>query len=112
MSFLDILLINESDASNAPKELFYLLIMDVLSDLYTKYLPSHLLFYTDYQDFQVLMLNNSPELLLALNDYFDTYFGKTAVNLLPSAVFDVFNDSMVSNFSQFIEYVTLFIVFF
>jgi hypothetical protein len=37
--------------------------------IYTNFFPLQLLFFTDYQDFLMLIFQNSPELSLAIVDY-------------------------------------------
>jgi len=44
-----------------------------MSFITTTFLPLQFLFYTDYQDFMVLVLHHSPELSMALVDYVNTY---------------------------------------
>ena len=56
MSFLDILLFTESDSFNSSREFFDFVMWDTLSYLSTNFFFSQSLYYTDYQDFFVVIL--------------------------------------------------------
>lgn len=73
MSFLDILLFSESDSYNASRELFDFVMWDHLSYINNNVIFSQFLFYTNNQDFIVVLLHNAPELMIALNDFFNSY---------------------------------------
>jgi hypothetical protein len=66
LSFLDILFLSESNLNNSSRELFDYVMWDLISFLYNSFLPTQLLFFTDYQDFIVLILHHSPELKKAI----------------------------------------------
>lgn len=53
----------------------------------------------------------SPELILGLSDYVDSYWFKAAVNYTPAIVFDLFQDSMNASLTEFTEYLILFVFF-
>jgi len=63
----------ESDKVNHSRELYDLFIWDLTSLIYNKFVPFQFLFYTDYQDFISLVLYYSPELMVAVTDYINTY---------------------------------------
>jgi len=111
MSFIDVMFFQESDSANFSKELFDLMMWDNLTSIYNTFLSLQMIFYTDYQDFMVLILHHSPELSLALVDYVNTYWLNSTLSSTPSAVFDVFSDSMNSSLSEFIEYFVAFFAF-
>ena len=111
MSFIDVMFFQESDSQNFSKELFDLMMWDNLTSIYNTFLSLQMIFYTDYQDFMVLILHHSPELSLALVDYVNTYWLNSTLSSTPSAVFDVFSDSMNSSLSEFIEYFVAFFAF-
>lgn len=111
MSFIDVMFFQESDSSNFSKELFDLMMWDNLTSIYNTFLSLQMIFYTDYQDFMILVLHHSPELSLALVDYVNTYWLNSTINSTPSAVFDVFSDSLNSSLSEFVEYFVAFFVF-
>jgi hypothetical protein len=69
MSFLDVLLLSETDSNFFSRELFDFVMWDNLYYLSNTFFFSQVLYYTDYQDFFVVVLYHSPELTLALNDF-------------------------------------------
>lgn len=111
LSFLDILLISETNKSFFSKELFDLFIWDISTNLYNQFFPIQFLFYTDYQDFISIVLYYSPELIFAVSDFVDSYWFKTALNVTPSSIFDIFQDSINSSLTELVEYFFLFFVF-
>lgn len=112
LSVLDIMLITESTKQFYVKELFTVFIWDLLTLIYNKFLILQFLFYTDYQDYLILLLHYSPELILALNDYINIYWIQSTLNYSTAAVFDLFNDSVNSSISEFMEYFSLIFFFF
>lgn len=111
LSFLDVMFLLESNKSNYSRELYDLFIWDMTSTVYNKFLPLQFLFYTDYQDFLVVLLYYSPELILALTDYINSYWLNSALNYSPAAVFDLFNDSLNTAVAEFVEYIIAFFAF-
>jgi len=111
MSFLDIIFFNETDTLNSPKELYEILMWDNLSFIHNTFLSLQMFFYTDYQDFLVLVLHHSPELSLALLDYVNYYWLNSTINSTPYAVFDIFSDSLTLAVSEFLEYFVAFFSF-
>lgn len=111
LSFLDIIFMFETNKTLYSKELYDYLMWDLASTISTKFLPAQFLFYTDYQDFISLMLHYSPELLMAFTDYYETYWSNFSMNYTPSAVYDIFNDSLNTAISEFIENILLFFIF-
>ena len=112
ISFLDVMLLKTIDKSSFSKELYDLFIWDLTSLFYNKFLPLQFLFYTDYQDFLVILLYYSPELVIALTDYINLYWINNTLYSTPAAVFDLFNDSLNSSISEFMEYFILFFFLF
>lgn len=111
MSFLDVMFFNETESKEFSNELFTLFMFDNVSFIYNTFLNLQVLFYTDYQDYLTILLHHSPELSLALTDYVQTYWANSTMNYTPSAVFDVFNDSLNSSLSEFLEYFVGFFAF-
>lgn len=111
LSFLDIVFLLESNKNTFTKELYDLFIWDVATSFSNKFLPLQFLFYTDYQDFIVVLMYYSPELILVLNDYINTYWVNSTLSYTPSAVYDLFHDSINSSISEFVEYIILFFMF-
>lgn len=111
LSFLDIMFLIETNKSTYSREFYDLFIWDLTSIIYNKFLPLQFLFYTDYQDFLVILLYYSPELTLALSDFINVYWSQNIVNYTPAIVFDIFNDSLNTAISEFFEYLILFASF-
>ena len=74
LSFLDVMFLIETNKNTYSRELYDLFIWDLTSTVYNKFLPLQFLFYTDYQDFMVILLYYSPELMLALTDYVNIFW--------------------------------------
>lgn len=111
ISFLDIMFLSETNKIGYPRELYNLFMWDLTSSVYNKFLPFQFLFYTDYQDFLMLVLHYSPELMIAVTDYLNTYWFNSVLFYTPAAVFDLFSDSLNSAISEFVEYFILFFTF-
>lgn len=111
LSFLDVVFLLESNKNTFTKELYDLFIWDIATSFSNKFLPLQFLFYTDYQDFVVVLMYYSPELILVLNDYVNTYWVNSTLSYTPSAVYDLFHDSINSSISEFVEYIILFFMF-
>lgn len=111
LSFLDLIFIIETDKTSYTRELYDLFIWDLTSIISNKFLPLQFLFYTDYQDFMVILLYYSPELLIALTEYVNSYWLNAAFNYTPAIVFDLFSDSLNTAISEFVEYLILFFFF-
>ena len=111
LSFLDILFLTESNQTDDSREFFELLMWDLASFLHNSFLPSQLLFYTDYQDFMTIVLHHSPELTLAILDFINHTWLGSVIGVTVSAVFDTFNDSLASSLSEFLEYFIAFFIF-
>jgi len=73
VSFLDTLFSVESNTATASRELFDLIMWDHLSAISTNFFFAQFLFYTDYQDFFVVVLHHSPELMMAVEDFLNSY---------------------------------------
>jgi len=112
LSFLDLIFILETNKTIYSREFYDLFMWDVTSIIQNKFLSLQFLFYTDYQDFLVIILHYSPELSLALLDYINIYWTNSISHYTPSIVFDLFNDSLNATFSEFTEYLILFFFFF
>lgn len=111
LSFVDLIFLNEINKNGQSRELYDLFVWDLTSIVYNKFFPLQFLFYTDYQDLIINFLYYSPELLLVLTDYINFYWSNNVVSYAPSVVFDIFNDSLNTAISEFIEYIILFFSF-
>ena len=112
LSFLDVIFVTESNKQIFTKELFNFFIWDLINSIYIKFLPLQIIFYTDYQDYLTILLYYSPELILALNDYINSYWINNVLNYLPAAGFDLFSDTANLAISEFMEYFILIFFFF
>lgn len=111
ISFLDLLFSNIEISQYSTQHLFLFFVYDLNTFVNNNFLLTQTLFFTDYQDFFILLLYHSPELVFAINDYFLLYFTTNLVNQTPSIVFDTYSDSLNITFSEFLEYFLLFCVF-
>jgi hypothetical protein len=84
---------------------------DLLSCLSTNFFFSQALYYTDSQDFFVLLLYHSPELATAISDFLESYWFSKVMSWFPTAAFDSFSDFMKSHLDELIKYSFLFLVF-
>lgn len=78
----------------------------------TKFLTLQFFFYSDYQDFLLISLYYSPELILAFNEFFNSYWNSNVLYYTPSAVFDLFSDNLNSVIGEFLENIFLFFFLF
>ena len=110
-SFLDTMLLNEFDSSTFSRQLFDFHMWDIGTGIQNSSLLTQFFFYTDYQDFMVSILHHSPELTAGLEQFVNSYWVNAAVNSVPSAVFDVFSDTLPSFLSEFLDYFVAFFFF-
>lgn len=106
-STIDLLFSNNS----VHKELFDFYLWDISTFIYIIFPSLQLLFFSDYQDFNLTLLYYSPELVIALYSYIDTFFLNNKVFNSPVVFFDNFSDLLNLCLSEFIEYFILFFLF-
>lgn len=111
LSFLDLFFSKDSSRLDRSKELFELLMWDLALFLDRNILPSQFFFYTDHQDFMVIILNHQPELSLAILSLKELYWYNFLINLIPSSFFDLFTDPLSSSLSEALDYFIVFIFF-
>lgn len=73
--------------------------------------PFQFIFYTNYQDFCLIVLHHSPELVLALTDFITVYCNSNVLSFTVAAVSTVFNDSIVLGVLKLINFITLLCVY-
>lgn len=100
LSQMDTILIMSNNYSSTFKTLFLSFIMDMNVEFFNLYLPYISLFNSNYQDIYSVVNLLSPELMLAFNDYFSSYFFSASVNFLPSSVFDSYVNNLNYSFSE------------
>jgi len=110
-SFLDMLLIFETDKKFKTKEFYNFFIWDLIYIIYNKLFFLQFLFFSDYQDFITIILYYSPELILSLIDYMNVYWINNTINNNTSVVYDLFSDNLNSSISEFVEYFILFVFY-
>ena len=101
LSFLDIILMFESDKSLETREFYDMYIWDITTKFTTRFLPLQFFFYTDNQDFIAMTLQYHPELVKAVDDFITFFWTNGVSHFAPSAVFDLFSDSNLSTLSYF-----------
>lgn len=111
ISFFDVILLQEADTTARDLELFELMMWDFSSHISNTFLPVQVIFYTDYQNFPALLLQSSPELMLALNEYVDTYWTDGVARYVPSVVFDYINEQNLTRLSDGLDVLVLFVPF-
>jgi hypothetical protein len=109
LSQMDTILIMSNNYSSTFKTLFLSFVMDMNIEFFNLYLPYISLFNSNYQDIYSVVNLLSPELMLAFNDYFSSYFFSASVNFTPSSVFDSYVNNLNYSFSEGV--VTFFMFF-
>jgi hypothetical protein len=105
-------LILEVDADALPRLLFLCSMHDdaLMTSATNFMLPT--LFHSDYQDITATGLYYAPELTIATKDYSAIHFANASASVAPSSVFDTYQDSTTASNSEFVEYFTMFALFF
>ena len=119
LSYLDIIILKTNSWNFNVQTLYFSFLNDIYLDFFNLYLPLISLMGSNYQDFFTLIAIISPELNIAISDYFYEVFFFNNVNLLPAAVFDSFTNNLnyFSNdgfviFIMFFLYVWFIVYFF
>lgn len=91
--------------------LYHSLLNDVVTGILNYSLSSLPSFQSDYQDMFSNILLLSPELVLALNEFVDTFYLQKTVNMTPTAVFDSFNNVLNFYSTEGTVYFMLFVLY-
>ena len=92
------------NADNARYEfLWNQIVLDSILFLDISHIAFKSFFYTDYQDFFVMLLHHSPELVLAFTDFTETTVSPYMLNYKPHVTFDFFRDELNNSISEFVE---------
>lgn len=59
----------------------------------------------------VVIIHNSPELILAFDDFFKTYWLNSYINRVASSVFDVLSDSINLSIDELVKYMIMYMMF-
>lgn len=103
LSFLDLVFFVDADEVYTQLEFYNLVMWDLLVTAPITFLHLQTLFYADYQDLTVLILYHSPELVLALFSYIETYWLAAQLSSESAAVFDVYQDSLLLVFPNLLK---------
>ena len=109
LSYLDVIILKTNSWNFNVQTLYFSFLNDIYLDFFNLYLPLISLMGSNYQDFFTLIAIISPELNIAISDYFYEVFFFNNVNLLPAAVFDSFTNNL-NHFSN--DGFVIFIMFF
>jgi len=110
-SYLDAFLIQSNLNNLTPQVLYNAFTNDMLLHLNTTFLPLSPIFQSDYQDSFSLLLLLSPELTLALNNYYSLYYMAPTLNTTPAPVFDAYLNNLNFYFSEGIIHFFLFFLY-
>ena len=110
-SVLDLLLLSEVHIALTFKIFYQSILYDDTSTFISLMLQLPHLFYSDFQDLISTLLYYSPDLVLVISDLITTHWIGASMLLLPSIVFDSFQDSTSSSNAEFTEYLIAFLPF-
>jgi hypothetical protein len=66
---------------------------------------------TNYQDTLTIVVKNSPELVIAFDDFIEAYFINSSFHRIASAVFDSITDSGYSSIDELLKYSFMYLMF-
>ena len=111
LSVLDVTSIWGTSSSQELTELFLNWVRDFSTAFSNSAFATPFLFYTDYQDWVTISMYYSPELVLPIQEFITSIFDRPVLSSLPSAVFDVYQDSTGLSNAEFIDYLSSFLPF-
>jgi len=91
--------------------LYHSLLNDMVTNILNYSLNSLPSLQSDYQDMFSNILLLSPELVLVLNEFVDTFYLQKTVNMTPTAVFDSFNNVLNFYSTEGTVYLMLFVLY-
>ena len=101
LSWFDFLLKENLITDKHPRELYFFLLTDLLFQFYYKFSFITYMFYSNYQDTLILLLNYSPELILAFENYLLKSWESYIFNINISSSWDLFSDNNNLLWSEF-----------
>lgn len=110
-SVLDLLLLSDVHTALTSKLFYQSILYDDTSTFISLMLQLPHLFYSDFQDIISTLLYYSPDLILVISDLITTHWIGASMLLVPSTVFDSFQDSTSSSNAEFTEYLIAFLPF-
>ena len=75
------------------------------------FLPTQFFFFSDFQDFLSILLFYSPELIIVLFDYINSYWFLNTFLFDVNIVYDVFSDKLFVISSQLLSYFIMFFMY-
>jgi hypothetical protein len=92
LSFLDTLIISDGALSLESQELYNAIFLDLFEPVKSVFLPFQFIFYTDSQTTFSIVLQHSPELLLAISDFSSSYINPRVLSYITAAASILFSD--------------------
>ena len=111
ISYLDVVLLNTNFFNSSVFILYNSFLNDFFSFFSFLYLPLLSFFTSSQQDVFSIILLLSPELLLAVSDYFSLYYTFYTVNLQVSSCFDSYTNNLTYLFSGGVLTLWMFLLF-
>lgn len=108
---MDIVFFTKNDSYYASKELFEFVVWDIMTSYGLDSFFQSTLYSTSYQDTMPIIIKNSPELVVALNDFIEAYFINSTFHRAASAIFDSIADSGYVSLDELIKYYLMFMMF-
>ena len=100
LSFLDILAITESSDTAESQEFYCALVWDLCEMIQPLFYSSQFIYYTNYQDWSMLMMYHSPELTIPFLEFINFSRTNGAFKFLLSSGSVIFNDWIIMGISK------------
>ena len=111
LSFLDTLMSNDGILTLESQELYSAVFFDLFEPIKCVFYPFQFIFYTDSQTAFSIILQHSPEILLAISDFLTTYINPSILSYLTTAASVVFSDFTSSLILNSVNFLLLFCFF-
>lgn len=108
LSALDIILLRDMNNSENVNSLYSAVLQDYSWNLPSIFFALPFLFHSDFQDFNSTIFHHAMELTWALRDFTTVYYLSAALNFVPAAAFDTYQDLTGSTTLEFLDYLTSF----
>jgi len=107
LSFLDVITIAESSETLESQEFYNAVIWDLCETIQLLFYSSQFIYYTNYQDFSVLMLYHSPELVIPFLEFITTYTNSGVFKSVLAAGSTIFSDSIILGTGKVLNFILL-----
>jgi hypothetical protein len=97
LSFLDIMIMSESSEMYELQEFYNAVMWDLYETVQVLFYSFQFIYYTNYQDFFLILLHHSPELTIPLIEFVTTYWDNGVFKFVTAAGSMFFNDAILSN---------------